>query len=149
MPEASNEKVDGEKTQGENIGDLGGVKEAFLVRINQGTLCGIELFKAFQNHIRQTGPEPPLPGLERYAPQQLFFLAMARVNTTSRLLCRYQYSSDILELLPERLAASRKVPAEHRRALPEPLSSERRRAEFAGIFDGIQLSYGIAYESGQ
>ncbi|KAH7713370.1 Protein NEP-11 b [Aphelenchoides avenae] len=72
VPEASNEKVDGEKTQGENIGDLGGVKEAFL---------------AFQNHIRQTGPEPPLPGLERYTPQQLFFLAMARVNTTILLLC--------------------------------------------------------------
>ncbi|CAF0819256.1 unnamed protein product [Rotaria sordida] len=53
-------KMNGSQTQGENIADIGGLKEAFF---------------AYQNWVRQMGTEEnKLPGLQKYTPEQLFFI---------------------------------------------------------------------------
>ncbi|XP_055331418.1 neprilysin-4-like [Paramacrobiotus metropolitanus] len=59
-------QMNGNLTQGENIADNGGIKEAFM---------------GYQNYIQREHagvPEPKLPGLD-YTPEQLFFLANAQV----------------------------------------------------------------------
>ncbi|CAF1105914.1 unnamed protein product, partial [Rotaria sordida] len=53
-------KMNGSQTQGENIADNGGLKEAFL---------------AYRNWVRLRGSEEKkLPGLQKYSPEQLFFI---------------------------------------------------------------------------
>ncbi|XP_042859391.1 neprilysin-1-like isoform X2 [Penaeus japonicus] len=61
MPNAT---LNGVNTQGENIADNGGLREAFL---------------AYQKYIDRNGEEPRLPGLDQYSPEQLFFLSNANI----------------------------------------------------------------------
>jgi len=61
MPDAH---LNGINTQGENIADNGGIREAYM---------------AYQKYIERNGPEPLLPGLEQYSTEQLFFLSNANI----------------------------------------------------------------------
>ncbi|XP_071529338.1 neprilysin-1-like [Panulirus ornatus] len=63
-----NATLNGVNTQGENIADNGGLREAVL---------------AYQKYIDRNGEEPRLPGLEEYTPMQLLFLSNANVWCTS------------------------------------------------------------------
>ncbi|XGW09237.1 hypothetical protein V3C99_011498 [Haemonchus contortus] len=55
-------KVNGKLTQGENIADNGGVKEALM---------------AYQKYVATEGEEARLPGLQHYTNTQIFFLSYA------------------------------------------------------------------------
>lgn len=55
---------------GENIADNGGLHSALL---------------AYRKYEAKNGPEPRLPGLEQYSPEQLFFIAFATVSNVSSI----------------------------------------------------------------
>ncbi|KAL8599693.1 hypothetical protein ACOMHN_064139 [Nucella lapillus] len=60
-----NTQVNGIQTQGENIADNGGIKEAY---------------RAYQEWVKQRGEEEPrLPGMLSYTHEQLFFINFAQV----------------------------------------------------------------------
>uniref|UniRef100_A0A914CI21 Uncharacterized protein n=1 Tax=Acrobeloides nanus TaxID=290746 RepID=A0A914CI21_9BILA len=65
VPEAVGLKVNGILTQGENIADNGGVKEAF---------------RAYRSYVQKLGREEKrLPGFEDYTNDQIFFISYAQV----------------------------------------------------------------------
>lgn len=57
--------MNGVTTLGENIADNGGLRQAF---------------QAYKNYVQKNGPEPRLPGLKQFSPEQLFFLGFATVS---------------------------------------------------------------------
>lgn len=61
---ASGINLNGVNTQGEDIADLGGTRESYL---------------AFINHVKKNGPEPLIPYLTEYTPEQIFYLAYSNV----------------------------------------------------------------------
>jgi len=63
LPDGAN-TVNGVLTQGENIADNGGLREAF---------------RAYRNSVDNFGEEPRLPGLEQFTPEQMIFMAHAQV----------------------------------------------------------------------
>jgi len=56
--------VNGVTTQGENIGDNGGLKTAY---------------RAYKMYTASNGEENPLPGMETFSMDQIFFLSFAHV----------------------------------------------------------------------
>ncbi|XP_055347187.1 neprilysin-11-like [Paramacrobiotus metropolitanus] len=57
-------RVNGELTLTENIADNGGMRAAY---------------EGYQHYSRRSNPEPALPGLENFGPDQLFFLSNAQI----------------------------------------------------------------------
>ena len=57
-------QINGIISQGENIADNGGIRQAF---------------RAYKNYVAVNGAEPRLPGLERFTPEQLFFISYANI----------------------------------------------------------------------
>jgi len=51
-------------SQGENIADNVGIREAF---------------RAYQNYVSLHGREARLPGLEQYTPEQIFFISFGNI----------------------------------------------------------------------
>lgn len=61
-------QIDGVQTEGENIADNGGIREAF---------------RAYQLYVDRNGEEPRLPGLDEFSPNHLFYLGFANVSTVA------------------------------------------------------------------
>ena len=57
--------MNGVTTQGENMADNGGMRQAFL---------------AYKKYVADNGPDQHLPGLQQFSPEQLFFLGFATVG---------------------------------------------------------------------
>ena len=57
-------QINGVISQGENIADNGGIRQAF---------------RAYENYVERNGAEPSLPGLEKYTAEQLFFVSYANI----------------------------------------------------------------------
>lgn len=58
-------QMNGVTTQGENMADNGGMRQAFL---------------AYKKYVEHNGPDKRLPGLHQFSPEQLFFLGFATVS---------------------------------------------------------------------
>lgn len=59
-------KVNGIYTQGENIADNSGLRQAFF---------------AYQKYVQENGEEKHLNGAPQFSPEQLFFISYAMVGT--------------------------------------------------------------------
>uniref|UniRef100_A0A1W7RA31 Neprilysin n=1 Tax=Hadrurus spadix TaxID=141984 RepID=A0A1W7RA31_9SCOR len=74
--------VNGTQTVGENVADNGGLHQAFL---------------AYKLWEKDNGKEKHLPGLEKYDPYQLFFVAASQMYCSSKIKPEYfyqQYAED-------------------------------------------------------
>ncbi|KAK6734588.1 hypothetical protein RB195_018025 [Necator americanus] len=80
-------KVNGKLTQGENIADNGGIKQAF---------------KAYKNYLLDHGEEMRIKGLEQYNNEQMFFLGYAMVIFN----CSPTFSKDFYLKVREQYYAS-------------------------------------------
>lgn len=67
-------QVNGITTQGENIADNGGIREAY---------------RAYQRLKARNSHQQALPGLSEYTHEQLFFLGFAQVNISLQLILFY------------------------------------------------------------
>ena len=76
-------QLNGVLTQGENIADNGGLHEAF---------------RAYVNSVEQLGPEPKLPGLTQFTPEQLFFVSHAQVKIFPDVLLSEQRKKPIFDI---------------------------------------------------
>ncbi|CAJ0920091.1 unnamed protein product, partial [Mesorhabditis belari] len=63
VPGTSGLHLNGKLTQGENIADNGGVKQAY---------------KAYKRYLEKNGAEATIPGLEKYTNDQMFFIGYAQ-----------------------------------------------------------------------
>jgi predicted metalloendopeptidase len=63
--------MNGVTTQGENMADNGGMRQAFL---------------AYKKYVENNGPDLRLPGLHQFSPEQLFFLGFATVSLVTQEL---------------------------------------------------------------
>ena len=61
--------INGRMTQGENIADNGGVHESF---------------RAYKKSVDSLGPEPALPGLTQFTPEQMFFVSFSQSLSSFR-----------------------------------------------------------------
>jgi predicted metalloendopeptidase len=64
--------MNGVTTQGENMADNGGMRQAFL---------------AYKKYLEHNGPDKRLPGLHQFSPDQLFFLGFATVSLEIIMSC--------------------------------------------------------------
>lgn len=71
-------KVNGKLTQGENIADNGGVKQAF---------------KAYKKYLQKHGEEKRIKGIEKYSNEQMFFMGYATV------WCGHMTSDSLINLI--------------------------------------------------
>jgi predicted metalloendopeptidase len=65
--------MNGVTTQGENMADNGGMRQAFL---------------AYKKYVEHNGPDLSLPGLNQFSPEQLFFLGFATVSLVTQKLTK-------------------------------------------------------------
>lgn len=73
-------QVNGINTQGENIADNGGIREAY---------------RAYQRLIARSPYQQALPGLVDYSNEQLFFLGFAQVKQKEKVSLRFSYSAKV------------------------------------------------------
>ncbi|EFX74773.1 hypothetical protein DAPPUDRAFT_199694 [Daphnia pulex] len=61
-------RLNGITTLGENMADYGGIREAYV---------------AYRNYVAANGVEPPLPGLEQFTSEQIFFITFANTHCSA------------------------------------------------------------------
>ncbi|VDM54266.1 unnamed protein product [Angiostrongylus costaricensis] len=76
--------VKGKLTQGENIADNGGVKQAL---------------KAYRNYLKKFGEEERIKGLEKYNNEQMFFIGYATVRNNSQIWCGHSTADSLINLI--------------------------------------------------
>lgn len=75
------QKIDGERTLGENLADNGGLNHAYF---------------AYKNYLRKHGEESKLPGFQEYSTDQMFFIAFGSIwcETADTESIKYQIEND-------------------------------------------------------
>jgi neprilysin len=115
-------ELNGINTQGENIADNGGIKEAYL---------------AYRKFVEQNGEELPLPGLNMTS-NQLFWISAAQTWCAVTRPGEHFHSSQQQIFL---IYSSRKIKASNhsRRALSGDVPSQRPCQQHERIFRGLSV----------